>query len=68
MDEYLIKDIIKDAHEDILYILYEIRSKITYTYKKTIVLVLTSDIYSHSNLLELDKVYEKKNINNIVTI
>lgn len=68
-DDFIIKDIIKDNHRDVIYVLYEIRNSITYLYIKTIIFVLNKDIYSHSNLVELDKIYEKnKNNNTMLTI
>ena len=70
-DSFVINDIIKDIHNNVIYILYEVRAKITNSYKKTIILVLAKDIYDHSNFVEYDKVYEKnesKPHDSIITI
>ncbi|MBR6289175.1 MAG: hypothetical protein IKR19_07570 [Acholeplasmatales bacterium] len=56
--DFLIRDIIFDYHKDRIFVLYELRSDITNQYKGTKILVLNKEIYDHTNLVDLYKVYE----------
>lgn len=57
-DDFLISNIIFDYHRDRIFIIYEVRSSVTNQFKETVALILNKDIYSRTNFVNLNKIYE----------
>lgn len=58
-EDFSISDMIYNVQLDILYVIYEIRDRITQEYKSTKVLCFTKEFYERTNFIDLDKIYEK---------
>jgi hypothetical protein len=59
-DDFVIRDMIYDRHNDRIFIIYEVRSDITNEYKCTKALILNKEMYDHTNFVDLYKIYEEK--------
>lgn len=58
LNDFTIADMI--FNDEKLYIIYEERSYLTNTYKKTLALILSKDLYDKTNLIDFSKIYEEK--------
>ena len=58
-NDFLIRDIIFDNHQDRIFIIFEVRSDITNQYKETKALILDKAVYDKTNFVKLDNIYEE---------
>lgn len=58
-NDFYINDIIYDYHKDRVLLVYFLYSNVTHQYKSTKILILNRDVYTHTNFLEFDKIYEE---------
>lgn len=60
-DEFTVTDMFYDFHSDSFFILYEVRSDITNSYKETKALIFTKEFYEKTNFLNPERIYEEDN-------
>ena len=57
-DDFTVSDMFYDFHSDSIFVLYEVRSDITNSYKETKALIFSRELYDKTNFVNPEWIYE----------